>query len=191
MTLAIFRLESFGEARSRHFPEALFGREAVDNAFAEGLAQGLARKDDDELRNLGAGLERLCRALGEDDERRAALRHEAVNALAPILNAILDSVAPAGGSARLEAALRNELSRLAQLSSPLRVRIACGPRLRGLVERCCAELGLSGLELTDFETDRISLILQGGRIEVSPEKITEDIRALISELNEDDTTWKH
>lgn len=189
MTLALFKLESFSAAQAGPAAQALYGQEAIDHAFAEGVASGLARREDDELRNLGAGLERLSRALGEDAERRTVLRNEAVAALAPILEAIVDSMAPADRSRQLESALQDELARLARLSSPLRARIACGPRLRGMIERCCAEAGIGEIDLTDTGSDRISLSLQGGRIELSPEKIAQDIRALISELKEDDPSW--
>lgn len=189
MTLAMFKLESFTAPQAGQATEMVYGQDAIDRAYAEGLASGLARKDDDELRNLGSGLERLGRALGDDAERRAALRNEAVAALAPILDAIVDSLAPADRSRQLEAALRDELSRLARMSSPLRARVACGQRLRELVEHCCAETGIEGVDLVDADSDRISLSLQGGRIDLSPEKIAQDIRALISELKEDDTSW--
>lgn len=189
MTLALYKLESFSGAGKR--AEPMFGKDQIDQAFANGLSEGLARKDDEQLRHLAAGLERLSRALAEDDARRAALRDDAVAALAPILDAIIDNLAPAAESHRLEAALRGELARLAQLSTPLRARIACCHRLRGMVERCLAETGLDAIELTEAETDRISLSLQGGRIEISPDQIAQDIRALISELKKDDSSWTH
>lgn len=191
MTLAMFKLESFSAANAARTPEPLYDQGAVDEAFARGLTEGLARKDDEQLRTLGAGLERLARALADDAMRRAALRDEAVSALAPILEAILDNLMPASESRRIETALRDELGRLAQMAQPLRAKIACGSRLRAMVERCLAEQGLEAIEITEGDSDRISLSLQGGRIEFSPEQVALDIRALISELKEDDTTWTH
>ncbi|MDP5308575.1 hypothetical protein [Paracoccus spongiarum] len=184
MTLAHFKLESFSAA-SAGMAEMIFGKAELDQAYADGLAEGLTRREDEQLRNLGAGLERLAQALADDEARRIALRDEAARALAPILDAILDSIAPAADSLRLQGALRDELTRLARLGTPLRARIACGPRLRGLVERCLEEAGLAGIELSEAEADKICLSLQGGRIEISPAQIAQDIRALISELKED------
>lgn len=189
MTLAMFKLESFSAARGGHAAEAVFSREAVDQAYASGVADGQARKEDEQMRHLGAGLDRLSRALADDEARRATLRAEAVAALAPILDAILDSLTPAHDSRRLEQALRDELGRLAQLATPLRARIACSPQLRSLTERLLAEAGLEGIELGETDSDRISLSIQGGRIELSPEQVARDIRALVSELNEEETTW--
>lgn len=191
MTLAMFKLESFRSAQGTASTEAALAKEAVEQAYATGLADGLARKEDELQRNLSAGLDRLSRALRDDEARRAELRQEAVNALAPILGAIVDSMAPASASQRLEAALRDELARLAQMAIPLRARIDCGPELRSMAERCLIGAGLDGIELTDSDDNRIILSLQGGRIEFSPEQIAQDIRALVSELKEDDRTWTH
>lgn len=191
MTLALFKLESFTSALAGHGADLCYDKGALERAFADGLAEGLARKDDEQMRNLGAGLDRLARAVGDDEQRRAALRDEAVAALSPILDAILDNLAPAAQSRRLETELTGELTRLAQMAAPLRARISCSERLRGLVERCLAESGIDGIELTETPTDRISLSLHGGRIEFSTDRVAWDIRALISELKEDDTTWSH
>lgn len=191
MTAAMFRLESFSGSQHATSAEATRLREAVDHAYASGFSDGMARKEDDQLRSLSAGLDRLSRALCDDEARLAVIRREAVAALAPILEAIVDSMAPASASRRLEAALRDELARLARMSAPLQAHISCGAQLRLMAERCVAESGLAGIELTDSASDRISLSLRGGRIELSPDEITQGIRALIAELKEDDATWTH
>ena len=84
---------------------------------------------------LNAGLDRLARALADDEARRADLRREAVEALAPILTQILDCLAPAAQSRRLEEALTEELLRLSRAAPPLRASIACGPSLRAMSPR--------------------------------------------------------
>ena len=108
MTLAAFKLESFSAAVAAQGAALTFSREALDQAFADGLAEGMARQQDEQARTLNAGLERLARALTDEDARRAELRCEAVAALAPILSQILDCLVPAADSRRLEAALTEE-----------------------------------------------------------------------------------
>lgn len=190
MTLAVFKLESFTAATQD--AQQAFAREALDQAFADGLAEGMARQQDEQARTLNAGLERLTRALADDEARRAELRREAVAALAPILAKILDCLAPAAESRRLEAALTEELLRLSRTAPPLRASIACGPSLRAMVDRCLAERGLEGIEVTAADSDRISLSLQGGRIELDPARVLDDIRALIAEINGNETSsWTH
>lgn len=192
MTLAAFKLESFGAAVTAQGTALTFSREALDQAFADGLAEGMARQQDEQARTLNAGLDRLARALADDEARRAELRREAVEALTPILTQILDCLAPAAESRRLEAALSAELLRLSQMTSPLRASIACGPSLRAMVDRCLGDCGLEGIEVTTAEPDRISLSLQGGRIELDPARVAGDIRALLTEINGNEaSSWTH
>jgi hypothetical protein len=196
VTLAVFKLESFSAAVAAQGAALTFSREALDQAFADGLAEGMARQGDEQARTLNAGLDRLARALADDEARRVDLRREAVEALAPILTQILDCLAPAAQSRRLEEALTEELLRLSRAAPPLRASIACGPSLRAMVDRCLADCGLGGIEVTATESDRISLSLQGGRIELEPARLAADIRALLTEINEakpegDETSWTH
>ena len=191
MTLAVFKLESFTAAAAQG-AQQVFAREALDQAFADGLAEGMARQQDEQARTLNAGLERLTRALADDEARRAELRREAVDALTPILAQILDCLAPAAESRRLESALTEELLRLSRIAPPLRASIACGPSLRAMVDRCLADCGLEGIEVTAADSDRISLSLRGGRIELDPARVLDDIRALIAEINGNETSsWTH
>lgn len=191
MTLAMFKLESFTTALAGHGAKLCYDRQALEKAHADGVAEGLARQEDDQMRNLCAGMDRLARALSDDEQRRAALRSEAVTALSPIFDAILDNLAPAAESKRLEIALTEELSRLAQMATPLRAQIACGAGLRDLVERCLTESGLDNIEISEVPADRISLSLQGGHIEFAPDRIAAGIRALIAEIKEKETPWTH
>lgn len=189
MTAAMFKLESFSSAMAGHGAPVTFTREAVDRAFADGLAEGLARKESDDLRNLGAGLERLQRGLSDDHGRRSQLRQEAVEALAPILTQMLDCLVPSAESQRLEKALNDELVRLARAHDPLRAIISCNAALRPMVDRCLTETGITDIDVIEAETDRISLSLRGGRIELSPDTIARDIRQLIAELQGENATW--
>lgn len=188
MSLAMFKLESFSTVPTGQQP--VFDQDAVDQAYANGLAEGLARQADEQMRALSAGLERICEALRDDQGRRIQLRQEAVTALTPVLEQILDCLAPAAQSRRLEEALNQQLQRLAQDARPLSIRVACGSGLRDMVERCLASLGLSEFELVTDERDRISLSLEGGHIELSPERTAGEIRALIAEIKGDES-WTH
>lgn len=191
MTLAVLKLESFSAAVAAQGAPLAFSREALDQAFADGLAEGIVRQQDEQARTLNAGLERLARALADDEARRAELRREAVDALAPILALILDCLAPAAESRRLEAALTGELLRLSRTAPALRASIACGPSLRAMVDRCLADCRLEGIEVTESDSERIALSLQGGRIELEPARVAEGIRALIAEINGSETSWTH
>lgn len=191
MSLAMFKLESFSNALTDRGAVVTFAQEDLDQAYADGRADGRAQAEDADLRTLGAGLERLAASLAADESRRQQLRQEAVDALYPLLTQIVDLLAPPSSSRRLEEALRAELTHLAQRSQPVTARIACSDRLRVLVDRCLSDAGLTGIEIEPAASDRIVVTLQGGRIEITPETIAQDIRALLEEINEDQTPWTH
>lgn len=196
MTLAVFKLESFGAAMTVAGAPPTFTQDALDQAYADGLADGLARQHDEQARTLNAGLERLARALADDDARRGAVRRDAVDALSPILIQILDCLAPVAQSRRLQAALTEELLRLSRSATPMRASISCGPSLRAVVDRCLADCGLVGIDVIETGEERISLSLGGGRIDLDPACVADGIRALILEITgstsqEEDISWTH
>lgn len=191
MMPATIKLESFALALAGKHDGTAYTRDDLDIAYADGLADGHAQRQDKELQSLHSGLERLAEALVLDDKRRAELREEAVLALAPILTAILDVLAPSASSRRMEEALLAELRRLASLAAPVRCRIACDPALRDMIERCLKAAGLDQIQLDNGENDLIRLSLEGGRIEFSPDRVAQDIRSLIAEITESDEKWTH
>ena len=185
----MFKLESFSNAPVIRPVEPTFTQADLDQAHADGMAQARAALEDQQMQQLRASLEAVAAGLAEDEARRRQMRQEAVDALAPILHQILDLMAPPLGARRLEEALLSELSHLAQRTSPLGVRISCGAGLRGMVERCLAQAGLEGIALSDRAEDSITVTLHGGRIDITPDRIAEDIRALIAEITQEDSPW--
>lgn len=191
MSLAIFKLESFSNAVAARGVEVTYTQADLDQAFADGMAQASAQAQDDQLRALGASLEQVAAGLAADETRRRQLRQEAVDALTPILHQILDLMAPPLSSRRLEEALQTELTHLAQRANPVGLRIACSDRLADMVRRCLAQAGLQGIDIAPVPQDLITVTLQGGHIDFTPDNIAGDIRALIAEITQEDSTWTH
>lgn len=191
MAPALIKLESFTAALPGKRHERSYTRDDLDLAYADGLAEGRAQRREEELHSLHCSLERMAVALAEDDARRAELRDEAVAALAPVLSEILDSLAPSARSRKLEQALLDELRRLSSMSAPLRCRITCPPGLHDMVQRCLRETGLDTITPEQGDGNRINLSLEGGRIEFQPERMAQDIRALIAEITEREEKWTH
>ena len=190
MSLALFKLESFSNAVAARV-EVTYTQADLDQAFADGVAQASAQAQDDQLRALSASLEQVAAGLAADETRRRQMRQEAVDALAPILHQVLDLMAPPLSSRRLEGALQAELTHLAQRATPVGLRIACNDRLADMVRRCLAQAGLEGIEIAPVPQDLITVSLQGGHIDFTPDSIAGDIRALIAEITQEDSTWTH
>ena len=190
MSASLIKLESFtglpGAGGSSSYT-----RDDLDLAFADGLAQGRAQRQDEDLQGVCSGMKHLADALSADEARRQELRADAVASLAPILSEMLDALVPSAQSQRMERSLVEELHRLSAQATPLHCRIACRPDLRAMVVRCLDEAGISGIELDDQPGTCVSLSLEGGRIEFVPERVAENIRALIAEITEGEEKWTH
>ena len=52
MTLAMFKLESFTTALAGHGAKLCYDRQALEKAHADGVAEGLARQEDDQIKLL-------------------------------------------------------------------------------------------------------------------------------------------
>lgn len=190
MNLASFKLESFSRsAEPVEIAEVTFCRDDLDQAYTDGYAEGKAHAYDAQMQELDICLSGLAATLTDDDARRSALRAEAVATLAPILSQILDLMAPAAHSRRLEQALNTELQRLAQSAVPLKARLACGPGLRSMVEHCVRKHGLGNLEIAQIAAAKVSITVEGGRIDLTPEKIAQDVAALIADIKEEAGEW--
>ena len=187
----MFKLESFSNAVAARRVEVTYSQADLDQAHADGRAEALAEARNADLAALVAGLEQVAAGLAAEEARRREIRQEAVDALAPILHQVLDLMAPPTASRRLEEALHAELTHLAQRTEALTLRIACSDGLRPLAERCLAQAGLDAVVLEPARDDRITVTLQGGRIDFTPDGIADDIRSLIAEISQEDGTWTH
>lgn len=186
MNQPVIKLESFSPAANMARVAASAARAALDDAYARGLADGRADRQESETVALTAALRELSQQIADHDTQRAALRQEAVTALSPILTAMLDAVAPLGMAQRLEQDLITELSRLAQQTPPMICHITCAPALRTLVERCASEAGLTGIEITEQPLEQsVNVQIAGGHIEFSHDQIVQSVRRLIAEIQED------
>lgn len=189
MAATAIKLESFISAKAQAAPEPLFTREELEQTRAEAFEEGKNQSRGDEVGQLCAGLERLAQSLDDNLKLRNKIRCETTEAVAPLLSGVIETLAPLNASPRITEALTAELKRLAKDAQPINVRIACNAQLDELVKQCIAEAGLSGIELDETESDRISLSFSGGEIEFSNEKIAQGIKELIEEILENPDTW--
>ena len=185
MSAAVFRLESFAAAA----PEPVFTRADLDAARAEGRAAAEAEALRASHRAVTDALQALAAELAADETRRAAMRLEAVAALAPVVQAAVTLMAPPATSGRIEAALMEELRRIAAGTAPLAARIRCDATMRPMLERCLAATGLGAIDIAPAQTGGLTIDLQGGRIEFDPERVAAGLQAILDDIQKDDTTW--
>lgn len=187
MTTNVIKLESFTSPPPEpEIPIGTFFQEDIDHARAEGIAEGLAQYEDKSAASLCEALESLGKVLEISEDQREMIYKEAVSGLIPVLSEIVDALAPASISKRLERSLTDELTRIANLAEPVRVRLTCTDTLREMVEASVAQSGISEIELDTSTGDGISLSHTGGNIKFSQDKITTEIRRLIDEIKEEE-----
>lgn len=179
MNHAVIKLESFLTPQVPQFPQS-----AVEQAYAEGYADGRAKEQNHLLTQLATEMQRLAESLDNDQRRRRDIHHQAVRALAPLLDEIIFALGSGADSQQLEAALNGELARLADMTAPLRCRISCSAEMRKMVEACLARNHVDGIELDETSQSGITLSLQGGHIHFDKDKIANEIRSLITEIKE-------
>lgn len=186
MSLAMFKLESFSRPETGlNTPEIRYCRDDVDQAYADGYATGRAEATEAQIQDLHRALAALSDVMAEDDARRHALRQEAVDALLPVLEQIIDLMAPVEISRRIEQSLADELRRLAQSAVPVRAEILCGQSLRGLVTESLKAHDLQRLRIIEIDEPVIRIRLDGGRIEITPGQIAKNIAAVIAAAREE------
>lgn len=192
MSLAMFKLESFSSQPEQITPgEQVFSRDAVDQAYMDGYSAGQSDMREAQLAELSQAITMLAASLADDEARRANLRAEAVAVLMPLLSEILDVMAPVGVSQRLEQALSAELARLAERAAPLRARISCEQGLMAMVRDLLDRHGLDAIEIEQSQSAQVIITLEGGRIELDPERTAAEIAALIAEITQESASWKH
>lgn len=188
MTPSLIKLESFGLSGSTP-PQPVYDQHALDQAYADGLAEGRALESHRQIATLSDELRSMAIALSDDEARRRRLRQEAVRTLGPVLTQIVAALAPAGPPQRLQDALMAELSRLAAQSAPLVCQIRCGARHRATVGRCLEDLGLRDVRILDHPRDEIEVTVEGGRIVLDSARVAAEITALIAEITEETPEW--
>ncbi|MDM7457945.1 MAG: hypothetical protein P3W94_001000 [Paracoccus sp. (in: a-proteobacteria)] len=182
----MFKLESFARpAIGAEFSETRYCRDDVDQAYADGYATGRSDATEAQIEDLHRALAALSAVMAEDDARRNALRQEAVDALLPVLEQIIDLMAPVEISRRIEETLADELRRLAHGAAPVHAQILCGPSLRGLVRESLKAHDLHRIQIIDIDEPVIRIRLEGGRIEIAPEQVAKNIAAVIAAAREE------
>ncbi|WP_134724867.1 hypothetical protein [Paracoccus luteus] len=181
----LLQLERFDRAREQAQPVPRFGPADLDAAHARGLAEGAEAARQDATERLIAELAGMQAALARHDADRAGERRAAVQSLAPVLDALVAGALPAVARARLQSALLQELTRLADTARPLQGVVRCGPDLAPFVAACAERAGLTGLAVDDSgPPGTAEARVTGGVIAFDQQSAAQELRQLLSEFIE-------
>lgn len=181
---AVLQLERFDRAAAEA-PPAIFAQADLDAAFERGQAEGRQQARARQMSELRDTLAGLSRQLEAEHAARVAMGAAGVRAIAPLVEALLDGIIPAVAKARLQAALLEELLKLASDIAPPVVRIRCGPDLAAFIEACLSAAGLTGIEVDRSGPEGVAEAdLLGSRITWDIMEIAASLRELVNELIE-------
>lgn len=158
--------------------------EDVAAAREAGRAEAEELLREDALTVLCRGLADAAELLRQTEAERAAARIEAAQTVAPLIGALLEGVLPTVTALRLQAALLEELGRLAAAAEPVGGLLRCGPDLAPFATACLQRLGLSDLAVQpDAPEGRVELQVQGGTVTFDQGEAAERLRSLVAEFS--------
>ena len=182
---ALLQLERFDPGAEKASPPPVFAQSDLEAAFAEGLSQGRREAEALQLDQLCAALSGLSERLEAESAARLAAGEGQVQALAPLVGALLDGIMPAVARARLEAALLTGLRQLAASVTPLTVKIRCGPDMAAFTAACLAMTGIEAIGIDPSGPERcIEAEMLGGTATWEVARVAEQLRALVLEMME-------
>lgn len=187
MKSAAIRLDSFSAQLTQ--PN---GRQALDAAVEEAFHRGheLGLNDGRE-----ASLDALTAALRDLQQQNLAASHLAADAqrevtrmLAPVLSAIIDTLAPHASAERLQNALMQELMRMGEAALPRQLRIRCTPDLRPDVELCLAQLGSAESQIEEItgEEPSVELIADKATVRFEPQLAIAELKSIVNDIMTED-----
>ena len=181
---AVLQLERFDVAPASAAPE-LYGPAELAAAYARGRAYGEAAARTAESAALRAALSDAVAAMVAGDARRREEGRAAGAALAPLVRALVDGVLPALARARLEAALLDELLRLAETVTPLDLRLCCGADLEPFMSASLTAAGIAAVEIdTTGPAGTVTAEVLGGVIAWDEAAVAAQLRGIVQDIME-------
>jgi len=182
---ALLQLERFDLGAEKAAPPPVFAQSDLEAAFAEGRVRGQLEAEAQRIDQLCAELKELSDRLRAEAAARIALGEGQVQAIAPLIEALLEGVLPAVARARLEAALLGELRQLAASVTPLEVRIRCGADMAAFVADCLAATGIAAVGIDPAgPKGTVHADLLGGTAVWDVAEVAGQLRGLVREMME-------
>lgn len=186
MKTAALRLDCFTPRTPEAAASAL--ADALGDAFRQGHELGLSEGRSASLDAVSQALDDLRHDLAASTETRLGHRREFLAEMAPVLEQIVDLLAPGARAGQLCAALEQELARLAGHSPERAVLIRCPADLRPQITACLARAGSPTARLEELlpGQDMVELTCDQSRTLIDPSRLTLALKAIIAEITAED-----
>lgn len=153
----------------------------LTSAFDDGYAQGSEAARKSQLGNLAEALNELSEKLQDEDMTRSAIQAEVLSTLAPLLELLMNELAPLGIRARLKQMLATEFQRMVDDGTPRQCTIRCDPQLAGEVRNILQQFPLKHVQIEPLASAglRVELSLDGAGPVFNPAALISGIRAFL------------
>lgn len=185
MRPAALRLDSFSAALGRSAP--LLTPVDIEDAYQRGHEKGLADGREHSLDALCQALQQCRQDLADSRQHETRLRHDILAGLVPVLDAIVDQLAPRAQVDRLRDALVAEMRRMAEHAPEQQITLRCPADLHPELADCLDLVALPA-RIEDARPDQplVELVAAQGSIVFDPAQIAAGLKSLIDEIKTED-----
>lgn len=181
MKSAALKLESFAPPAPAR--PAAPTAEDVERASHEGYERGLREGREASLEALACELRQVSDNLSLRENERREVTEGVLVSLRPVLNGLVDLLAPLWARGALASALEQEIARCLRTQPRAALAIRCPPDLEEDVRDCVARISGHAIAVEHAGPgEPAALHLDEGRITLEPERILAGCRAIIDEL---------
>lgn len=185
MSSAIVRLESFAPPRSSGRQPELTDS-VLQEAYMRGLKEGAETENASALNIALEEFRLLATHLRQaGTERNNEIDALLAKALAPMLDAVMEHVAPLGMSQRLSQFISSELLRIGKASSAPEAIVKCPPDLLGELTQLVANTEVSNvrIEAGPHDTSAVEIIVEESLLSFDPDQFIADLHDLIKDIS--------
>lgn len=186
MSAAIVRLECFGQhLGSRRHQES--NDAALQEAYLRGLKDGGANANNIALKSAIDEVRVLSSYLKDDEAKRLHDFSTLLElSLCPMLDALMEHVAPLGMKQRLSQFIAAELMRVAKSASSPEAVIMCPTDVVGELTEIISSTGVSNVRIEKIAQSeaRVEILIEEGSVVFEPVKFVNDLLDLITTFQE-------
>ncbi len=185
MSVAALRLECFGPSTHHTYKQELTEK-SLQDAYQQGLADGLERANAEA--KLSVSHEFLL--LSEELRLTQAQSRQEFNdvlgqVLVPMLDVLLEHVAPLGMKQRMSQFVVSELLRIEGAGTVATATVRCPSYLLDELSELAATAGVTNirLEQNQNDTSRVEIAVDQGTVTFDPDQFVSDLRRLIKDIS--------
>lgn len=185
MSVAAIRLECFGPSTHHPYKRELTEK-SLQDAYQQGLADGLERANAEAKYSASQEFLRISEQLRlTEAQNRREFDDLLGQVLVPMLDIVLEHVAPLGMKQRMSQFLVSELLRIEGAGTAATATVRCPSYLLDELDELANTAGVTNihLEQSPIDTSRVEIAVDQGTVTFDPDQFVSDLRQLIKDIS--------